>query len=981
MDEQGSGDRGGRLWPPLLAQRSEVTWGNFAWFSARSLLRSLNDQVAHKIESDKDGGSIVDRRRMRWMAAQRDRGIDKFQILDLRRSGGLLVIGDPGEMDASQYVLVRDLHRWRERERDRKTGEITAALLMSDIVYPAGDINQWADAVYLPYFGLPRESWTNAWQQAGLGPGPPHGPLWEMDVLALPGNHDWYDGLDGFMFHACAAEPLPEVRYDESELSRRQLLARRLWKAASPPKREFVAKLRSQVADQTSGRHASQLPTPFSGALYFTAADRPPRDDSPVYSPYPPGMPFLPGPYYAADVGGDAGPALVRVVVVDNGITGTIDPGQADWLEQVLSQPDLPKILITGKPLAVNNALDDSPVSETFGAGGGRGSQARTLRSIVQGGADVVAAIAGDTHNYQRIGFSGVLRDDPAGRGHIQISVGDHEPMQGVSFVQVIAGGGGAFMHPTHQVRLKLGDDSKLRRPMSDSSVDAERQSLWPTRSVSAYDFGARLYRWYVATLLVLGACCLGLWAALTWWLEEPQQAALGMRTTACAWTALLLVGVGMGAWLLVGRGMSRAARRGCSVVFQVVVLAGAGALAVWGPATFVFEGFMALLMFAIIVAPVLLNALVPIAAAFPGVLRSALLIVPMTALLVVLALQDHLAFIGLAGGTIISVSVANQLNRIWGDRLEKRLLVRSRWYEQAALAVIRVLPTLVLNTAVLGCLLVWARLRRAPVLPCAALDRLQVIAEPTCQERAADVSDAIPGNALLLLTLVALGLVGWLWLAPLWRSARWVVPWTAWVLVVAIPAVLVTALATQSDDLGPHDGVVGVVAYVLITCGLAAVVFAAALALPLARKQLPAVDERAYAAPGQYVEQFDRELEQALLARDGCEPTHRSRSLRVAGTMCIAGIAAIESLAEARQPPFFKNVLELRARRELTDVNRTESTAVTRIDLVARGLRSERQDADPHGFVDIETVIIRWMSKTATTPTPAHSQRPDRDS
>ena len=33
---------------------------------------------------------------------------------------------------------------------------VDTALLMSDVVYPAGDVNQWADAVYLPYFGLPR---------------------------------------------------------------------------------------------------------------------------------------------------------------------------------------------------------------------------------------------------------------------------------------------------------------------------------------------------------------------------------------------------------------------------------------------------------------------------------------------------------------------------------------------------------------------------------------------------------------------------------------------------------------------------------------------------------------------------------------------------------------------------------------------------------------------------------------------------------
>ena len=39
---------------------------------------------------------------------------------------------------------------------------VDTALLMSDVVYPAGDVNQWADAVYLPYFGLPPTAWADA---------------------------------------------------------------------------------------------------------------------------------------------------------------------------------------------------------------------------------------------------------------------------------------------------------------------------------------------------------------------------------------------------------------------------------------------------------------------------------------------------------------------------------------------------------------------------------------------------------------------------------------------------------------------------------------------------------------------------------------------------------------------------------------------------------------------------------------------------
>ncbi len=32
---------------------------------------------------------------------------------------------------------------------------------------------------------------------------------WRKPIYALPGNHDWYDELEGFMFHFCGVEPPP----------------------------------------------------------------------------------------------------------------------------------------------------------------------------------------------------------------------------------------------------------------------------------------------------------------------------------------------------------------------------------------------------------------------------------------------------------------------------------------------------------------------------------------------------------------------------------------------------------------------------------------------------------------------------------------------------------------------------------------------------------------------------------------------------
>ena len=371
---------GDPFWKHLLRERSVARWGNFNWFSARTLLMSLNDQVAKMIESGQPG-SIVDRRRMRWVAEQRDRGVRYEVPIRLHDTTGMLFLGDPGEMDASQYVLVRDLGLVANGLRGRG---VDTALLMSDVVYPAGDINQWADAVYLPYFGLPENAWAEAavkYAEAHPGSTPPlPGPLRDWHVLAMPGNHDWYDGLNGFMFHACGTEPLAEVSYDEAGLTRRQRLAKYSWRAPSAPERERVTPLRAEAARYVPrALHLSREALDMADGVvaYAEAVDQ--AAVAPA-SAQTTSMPNLPGPYYAVDLGThptrtvemsapngmryhQAAP-VVRVLVVDTGITGTVDPEQAAWLEKGLATPDLPKVVVTGIPLLVNNTSHPFPVSE-----------------------------------------------------------------------------------------------------------------------------------------------------------------------------------------------------------------------------------------------------------------------------------------------------------------------------------------------------------------------------------------------------------------------------------------------------------------------------------------------------------------------------------------------------------------------------------------------------------------------------------------
>ena len=55
-------------------------------------------------------------------------------------------------------------------------------IVCSDVIYTAGYADDYDAEFYEPYEGYPRP------------------------IYALPGNHDWYDGLVGFMHHLCGAD-------------------------------------------------------------------------------------------------------------------------------------------------------------------------------------------------------------------------------------------------------------------------------------------------------------------------------------------------------------------------------------------------------------------------------------------------------------------------------------------------------------------------------------------------------------------------------------------------------------------------------------------------------------------------------------------------------------------------------------------------------------------------------------------------------
>ena len=79
-----------------------------------------------------------------------------------------VVIGDTGEGDASQHVLRDQLLTVAN------SPDVRFVVVSSDVVYPSGAMRDYEAKFWLPFKGVTRP------------------------VYAIPGNHDWYDALEGF---------------------------------------------------------------------------------------------------------------------------------------------------------------------------------------------------------------------------------------------------------------------------------------------------------------------------------------------------------------------------------------------------------------------------------------------------------------------------------------------------------------------------------------------------------------------------------------------------------------------------------------------------------------------------------------------------------------------------------------------------------------------------------------------------------------
>lgn len=294
----------------------------FSWLRPGPLIASRNDVLAKLF------GDPTDDMRREWLRRldayaraagveppPRDRVVTRFAGRD---QVSIALLGDPGEGDASQYVVVPVLQQ--------VAGDTDFAVMLSDVVYPAGGVAAYEERFYRPYADYP------------------------APIYALPGNHDWYDGLTGFMTAFCDAPPdagMPPLAGAGPAWKR--LLRRILWRRPR----------KATAADVAGMRWYRDAESQQSGGQ--------------------------PGPYCAID----AGP--VRLVLIDTGISGGIDRDQAAWLREVSRGPQ-PKILLTGRPLYTYGQPQASPIE------GGS-----DVNDIVGDPAhNYIAAIGGDDHNYQR---------------------------------------------------------------------------------------------------------------------------------------------------------------------------------------------------------------------------------------------------------------------------------------------------------------------------------------------------------------------------------------------------------------------------------------------------------------------------------------------------------------------------------------------------------------------------------------------------
>ena len=171
-----------------------------------------------------------------------------------------IVIGDTGEGDASQHVL-RDVLLSVASQPDMRF-----VVISSDVVYPTGAMKDYEAKFWLPFKGV------------------------NKPVYAIPGNHDWYDALEGFA-----------ATFLQRDAARASIHARAVADLRITSTTE--ARIDELLNEAGRLRQAYGVPTGFQRAPFFELqADR------------------------------------FALVAIDTGVLRTIDSEQAAWLNGALDR-------------------------------------------------------------------------------------------------------------------------------------------------------------------------------------------------------------------------------------------------------------------------------------------------------------------------------------------------------------------------------------------------------------------------------------------------------------------------------------------------------------------------------------------------------------------------------------------------------------------------------------------------------------------
>jgi len=233
-------------------------------------------------------------------------------ISGLGQDFAFLVIGATGEEDASQHVLRSEFLNTVRKD------DVRFIVISSDVVYPTGAMRDYQNKFWLPFMGT------------------------EKPVYAIPGNHDWYDALEGFVatfFEPAAARAAMRARVDADN------------KISSTTD----SRIEELIAEATRLRAEYRVPTQQQQAPYFQFQTE-----------------------------------SFALFAVDTGVTSRVNDTQRKWLEAALeSARGKTKMVILGHPFLAGG-LDTSADNPDF----------MELRTLFQQHS-VSVVMAGDTHDLE----------------------------------------------------------------------------------------------------------------------------------------------------------------------------------------------------------------------------------------------------------------------------------------------------------------------------------------------------------------------------------------------------------------------------------------------------------------------------------------------------------------------------------------------------------------------------------------------------